>query len=410
MEKTTFTGYQKLVIAILALTQFSVVLDFMVLSPLGDELIKTMSLTTKQFGIVVAAYSISAGLSGFLTAGFADSFDRKKLLLFFYIGFITGTLFCGLATNYYYLVIARFITGIFGGVIGSISMAIVADIFALQQRGRVMGFLQMGFGASQVMGIPISLALANVFNWKAPFFLIVGIASVIWILIFIKVKPIREHLAIKKDHSAFQHIVRTLSNKNYHLGFLAAVFLSMGGFLIMPWGSTFSRNNLHVTKEQLPILFMIVGIFTLIIMPLFGKLSDKINKVKLFTISTTWMVIMVLIYTNLHDVPFWIVIVANLLMMMGVMTRIIPSNTLITALPEMQDRGAFMSIYSSLQYLSGGIAAVVGGLIIHQKTKSSPLENFNILGIVMIFIALICVVLIFKVNKVVQAKNLKENS
>ena len=410
MEKTSFSGYQKLVISILALTQFSVVLDFMVLSPLGDELIKTMSLTTKQFGIVVAAYSISAGLSGFLTAGFADSFDRKKLLLFFYIGFIFGTLFCGLATNYYYLVITRFITGIFGGVIGSISMAIVADIFALQQRGRVMGFLQMGFGASQVMGIPISLALANVFNWKAPFFLIVGIASIIWILILIKVKPIREHLAIKKDHSAFQHIVKTLSNKNYHLGFLAAVFLSMGGFLIMPWGSTFSRNNLHVTKEQLPILFMIVGIFTLIIMPVFGKLSDKINKVKLFTISTTWMVIMVLIYTNLHDVPFWIVILANLLMMMGVMTRIIPSNTLITALPEMQDRGAFMSIYSSLQYLSGGIAAVVGGLIIHQKTKSSPLENFNILGIVMIFIALICVVLIFKINKVVQAKNLKENS
>lgn len=410
MEKTSFSGYQKLVISILALTQFSVVLDFMVLSPLGDELIKTMSLTTKQFGIVVAAYSISAGLSGFLTAGFADSFDRKKLLLFFYIGFIIGTLFCGLATNYYYLVIARFITGIFGGVIGSISMAIVADIFALQQRGRVMGFLQMGFGASQVMGIPISLTLANVFNWKAPFFLIVGIASIIWILILIKVKPIREHLAIKKDHSAFQHIVKTLSNKNYHLGFLAAVFLSMGGFLIMPWGSTFSRNNLHVTKEQLPILFMIVGIFTLIIMPVFGKLSDKINKVKLFTISTTWMVIMVLIYTNLHDVPFWIVILANLLMMMGVMTRIIPSNTLITALPEMQDRGAFMSIYSSLQYLSGGIAAVVGGLIIHQKTKSSPLENFNILGIVMIFIALICVVLIFKINKVVQAKNLKENS
>jgi MFS family permease len=119
---------------------------------------------------------------------------------------------------------------------------------------------------------------------------------------------------------------------------------------------------------------------------------------------------MVLIYTNLHDVPFWIVILANLLMMMGVMTRIIPSNALITALPDMQDRGAFMSIYSSLQYLSGGIAAVVGGLIIHQKTKSSPLENFNILGIVMIFIALICVILIFKVNKVVQAKNLKENS
>ncbi|MBI1837855.1 MAG: MFS transporter [Flavobacteriia bacterium] len=410
MENKTFTSYQKFVITILALTQFSVVLDFMVLSPLGDELIKTMDLSPKQFGIVVAAYSISAGLSGFFTAGFADSFDRKKLLLFFYVGFILGTLFCGLATNYYYLIIARFITGIFGGVIGSISMAIVADIFALQQRGRVMGFLQMGFGASQVMGIPISLALTNVFNWKAPFFLIVGISIIVWILIFIKIKPIREHLAIKKDHSAYQHILKTLTNKNYHIGFLAAVFLSMGGFLIMPWGSTFSRNNLHVTKEQLPLLFMVVGLFTLIVMPIFGKLSDKINKVKLFTFSTTWMVIMVLIYTNLHDIPFWLVVLTNLLMMMGVMTRIVPSNTLITSLPEMQDRGAFMSIYSSLQYLSGGIAAAVGGLIIHQKTEISPIENFNILGIVMIFIAIICVWLIYKVNIIVEAKKATENS
>jgi len=148
-----FTGYQKLVITLLALTQFTVVLDFMVMSPLGDLLMKTMDMTTTQFGLVVSAYAFSAGAAGILTAGFADRFDRKKLLLFFYIGFILGTLCCGLASNYQLLVAARIITGIFGGVIGSISMAIVADLFLPQQRGRVMGFLQMGFGASQVLGI-----------------------------------------------------------------------------------------------------------------------------------------------------------------------------------------------------------------------------------------------------------------
>ncbi len=146
-----FTGYQKLIITLLALTQFSVVLDFMVMSPLGDMLMKSMEINTTQFGIVVSAYALSAGASGLLTAGFADRYDRKKLLLFFYIGFILGTLFCGLASNYTLLVAARIITGIFGGVIGSISMAIVADLFLPQQRGRVMGFLHMGFGASQVL-------------------------------------------------------------------------------------------------------------------------------------------------------------------------------------------------------------------------------------------------------------------
>src|SRR5687768_18488103 len=148
ISEKKFSSYQVVVIILLALTQFTVVLDFMVMSPLGDMLMKSMELTTSQFGFAVSGYAFSAGVSGLLTAGFADRFDRKKLLLFFYVGFILGTLFCGLATTYPTLVAARIITGIFGGVIGSISLAIVADLFELNQRGRVMGFLQMGFGAS----------------------------------------------------------------------------------------------------------------------------------------------------------------------------------------------------------------------------------------------------------------------
>ena len=140
-ERKAFNPYQITVILILALTQFSVVLDFMVMSPLGDLLIKDLKITPAQFGVVVSSYALSAGVSGFLTASFADKFDRKKLLLFFYGGFILGTLFCGLSTSYMILVLARIFTGIFGGVISSISLAIVADLFEIDQRGRVMSFL-----------------------------------------------------------------------------------------------------------------------------------------------------------------------------------------------------------------------------------------------------------------------------
>jgi predicted MFS family arabinose efflux permease len=161
ISQNKFTSHQILVIVLLALTQLTVVLDFMVMSPLGDMLMKSMNLPTEKFGYVVSGYAFSAGISGLLTAGFADRFDRKKLLLFFYIGFILGTLLCGLSNSYLMLLIARIVTGIFGGVIGSISLAIVADLFPIQKRGRVMGFMQMGFGASQVLGIPISLAIAN---------------------------------------------------------------------------------------------------------------------------------------------------------------------------------------------------------------------------------------------------------
>src|SRR5664279_1188112 len=191
-----FTAYQKFAIFILAITQFTVVLDFMVMSPLGDILMKSLNLKPAHFGFAVSAYAFSAGISGLLTAGFADRFDRKKLLLFFYIGFVGGTILCGIADTYPLLLGARIITGLFGGVIGSISMAIVADLFDLQHRGRVMGFMQMGFGASQVLGIPIGLYLANIWGWHAPFLWVAAMAIVIAILIVVRMRPLTKHLAL----------------------------------------------------------------------------------------------------------------------------------------------------------------------------------------------------------------------
>src|SRR6478609_5106059 len=198
-QPTPFTSYQKLAVFLLAITQFTVILDFMVMSPMGDILMKSLNLKPAGFGLVVSAYAFSAGISGLLTAGFADKFDRKKLLLFFYIGFIMGTILCGLVTNYPFLVAARVITGLFGGVIGSISMAIVADLFTLQQRGRVMGFIQMGFGASQILGIPIGLYIANAWGWHAPFLWVAGMAAIIAMIIAFKLKPINKHLEVQTD-------------------------------------------------------------------------------------------------------------------------------------------------------------------------------------------------------------------
>jgi predicted MFS family arabinose efflux permease len=222
-----FSSYQFWAIILLTLTQFTVVLDFMVMSPLGDMLMKSMSLTTKQFGFAVSAYAFSAGISGLLTAGFADSFDRKKLLLFFYIGFIGGTLFCGLSTNYYLLIAARIITGLFGGVIGSISLAIVADLFPLEQRGRAMGFVQMGFGASQVLGIPISLYVANEWGWQSPFIMIVVLAIIIWLMVMLKLQPVNKHLSLKIEKTAFTHLWHTIRQRNYRIGFLSQLYFPL---------------------------------------------------------------------------------------------------------------------------------------------------------------------------------------
>jgi predicted MFS family arabinose efflux permease len=399
-----FSRYQILVIILLGLTQFTVVLDFMVMSPLGDMLMKSMSLTTSQFGFAVSAYAFSAGISGLLTAGFADRFDRKKLLLFFYIGFITGTLFCGLASSYFMLIAARIVTGLFGGVIGSISMAIMADIFPLHQRGRAMGFIQMGFGASQVLGIPISLFIANHWGWQSPFFMIVGLAFIIWFTVMLKLHPVTKHLELQTEKTAIKHLWHTIKERHYRAGFLLTALLSLGGFMMMPWGSAFAVNNLHVSYGQLPILFMVGGVASLIIMPIVGKLSDKIEKVKIFTAAAIWMMVVVVIYTNLTPVPFAVIIMMNILMMIGIMSRMVPAMALVSALPKMQDRGAFMSINSSLQQIAGGIAAGVGGMIVVQQTKTSPLEHYDSLGYLVAIIIIANILMMFRVNNLIKAK------
>ena len=399
-----FTGYQVLVIVLLSLTQFTVVLDFMVMSPLGDMLMKSMELTTNQFGFAVSVYAFSAGISGLLTAGFADRFDRKKLLMFFYIGFIAGTLFCGLANTYPMLIAARLITGLLGGVIGSISLAIVADLFHLQQRGRAMGFIQMGFGASQVLGIPISLYIANHWGWQSPFLMIVGLATIIWSLVMLKLQPVTQHLELKTDKTAIKHLWHTLRLRDYRTGFLLTALLSMGGFMMMPWGSAFAVNNLHVSYEQLPLLFMASGIAALIIMPLIGRLSDKIDKVKIFTVAALSMMVIIVIYTNLTPVPFFLIITLNILMMTAIMSRIVPAMALVSALPKMQDRGAFMSINSSLQQIAGGIAAAVGGMVVVQKTKTSPLQHYDILGYVIVVIIILNIIQLYRVSNMIKAR------
>ena len=399
-----FSSYQKLLIALLALLQFTVILDFMVLSPLGDVLMKSLSISPSGFGLVVSSYAFSAGASGILAAGFADKFDRKKLLLFFYSGFILGTLCCALANSYHMLLAARVVTGLFGGVIGSISLAIVTDLFAINQRGRVMGFIQMAFAASQVLGIPIGIYLANLWGWHSSFLMIVILAIFIFLVILFKVKPIDAHLSIKSEKSAMLHFMHTLSNRSYLTAFSATALLSVGGFMLMPFGSAYLINNIKITAEQLPLVFMFTGIASIIIMPIIGKLSDRIDKFKLFTGGSILAIIMIVIYTNLSVTPLWEIVVINMILFMGIMSRMIPATTLTTSVPEMKDRGAFMSINSSLQQMAGGIAAVCAGLLVSQKTPSSPLEHYDILGVVVSVVIVACIFLVYQVSVIVNKK------
>jgi len=402
-SQSVFTHYQVFIVAVLSFLQFTIVLDFMVLSPLGALLMEQLSITPGQFGWVVSAYAFSAGASGLLTAGFADKFDRKKLLLFFYAGFMLGTVFCALAPDYHYLLIARVVTGIFGGVIGSVSFAIITDLFKLEVRGRVMGFVQMSFAASQVLGLPIGLVLANSYGWHAPFWMISFVGIGVGVVIAFYMKPIDEHLKIKTDRNAFQHLTKTLTKSNYVRAFLATTLLATGGFMLMPFGSAFSIHNLGLTMEQLPILYGVTGVFSITFGPIIGKLSDQLGKYKVFAAGSVISIIVVSIYTHFGITPLWIVISMSVIMFVGISSRMISASALMSGIPDAQDRGAFMSINSSVQQISGGIASAIAGMIVLQ-VNNGPLQRYDILGYVVMCTMLISIWMMYYINKDVEKK------
>lgn len=404
----TFSTYQKLLIAILALLQFTVILDFMVLSPLGAILLDELHITTTEFGLVVSVYAFSAGASGLLAAGFADRFDRKKLLLFFYAGFLIGTMLCALAPTYWFLLMARLITGIFGGVIGSISYAIISDLFPLNLRGRVMGFVQMAFSASQVLGIPLGLLLANRYNWHAPFWMIVIFGAVLGLIIIFVMKPVNAHLAIKKHVHPFKHMFQTLTHPLYLRAFLTTTLLATGGFMLMPFSSAFSTNNLGLTLEQLPVLYGVTGIFTIVMGPMVGKISDRSGKYKVFALGSVLSMVMVAVFTNLGITPLWLVIVLNVIFFAAITSRMIPASALMTGIPEPGDRGAFMSINSSVQQISGGVAASVAGLIVVQQ-PGGLLEHYDTLGYVVIGSMLITMMMMRMIDREIKADQEKKS-
>ncbi|MET0322561.1 MAG: MFS transporter [Duganella sp.] len=395
---TPFSGYQKIVVAMLAFLQFAVILDFMIMSPLGAVIMPALDIGPKQFGLVVSAYAFSAGISGLLTAGFADRYDRKKLLLFFYTGFILGTVWCGLAQSFESLMCARVVTGLFGGVIGSIVLAISTDLFAPAMRGRVMGLIQTAFAASQVLGIPISIYLSNHWNWHIPFLALAGFGLVGGLIVAWKMEPVNAHLGQPQDRSPWVHLYRTVKVPRHLLAFATTALLTTGGFMLMPFSSAYIVNNLGIDMAHLPTVYLVTGICTIFAGPLIGRVTDRRGKFPVFVFGTVLSMVTVVVYTHLGRIPLVALIALNAIMFVGIFSRMIPFQAMAQSVPPANQRGAFNAISASLQQLAGGVASVVAGHIVGQGADGR-LEHFEVIGYLMVATSLGSLVLVRILDK-----------
>jgi predicted MFS family arabinose efflux permease len=253
------------------------------------------------------------------------------------------------------------------------------------------------------MGIPVGLYFANRVGWHAPFVIITIVSIIEFITIAVNMRPINAHLIMKSDRSPFQHLFKTVTQPNYLLAFLFSTLLVTDGYMFMPFGSAFSVNNLGISMGQLSLLYFITGIFSMAAGPLIGNLSDKIGKFRVFGLGSILALVIILYYCNLGVTPFWLVVALNTALMMGVLSRMISSSALITAIPEPNERGAFMSVNSSVQQLSGGIASVFAGLIVVQSDNGA-LKHYDTIGYIVVATIILTIVILRSIDRYVSKK------
>ena len=393
-----FSAYQQFVVGMLAFLQFAVVLDFMIIAPLGAMIMPALAIDPTQFGLVVSAYAFSAGAAGLLTAGFADRFDRKKLLLFFYTGFIAGTLWCGLANSFETLLMARIVTGLFGGVIGSVVLAISTDLFPSSMRGRVMGFIQTAFAASQVLGIPAGLYLSNRWDWHVPFMAMAVLGVAGGLVLAWRMQPVAEHLHEPQALSPWRHLLHTVTEPRYLVAFAATALVATGGFMIMPFSSAYAVGNLGIALHDLPTVYLITGLCTICFGPLIGRAADAFGAFRVFMLGTALSMVMVLVFTHLGRISLPVLVVVNATMFVGIFSRIIPFQAMVSSIPSVRQRGAFNAISASIQQLSGGLASVLAGHLV-TLGADGRLQRFDVIGYVVVGAMVIALVLVWRLQR-----------
>jgi predicted MFS family arabinose efflux permease len=352
----------------LAGIQFTHVVDFMVMMPLGPQLTQLFNISDAKFGLLVSSYTFSAGASGLLASFYVDRFSRKKLLLSLYVLFAASTLACGLAPTYDTLMLARVAAGAFGGVLMALSQTIVADVIPFDRRGRAMGIVMSSFSVASVAGVPGSLFLAAQFGWHAPFFAIAFVCAVLAMGAWITLPPLAGHLQTERQ-SPLANIAAVLQDHNHQKAFAFTVLLMSAGFTMFPYMTIYLTANAGFTAQQVPFIYLCGGAATLFTARWIGRLSDSVGKAKMFIIMALLTIPPLILITLSAPYGVYPMLVVTTLMFIGMNGRMIPGMALVTSAANPKLRGTFMALNSSVQSAAMGIAAFLGGLIISRDAQ-----------------------------------------
>lgn len=367
-------------ILVLVAVQFTHMVDFVIIMPLGGRLIRELNLTESQFGHVVSAYAWAAGIASLLASLVMDRFDRRTVLLTMYAGFGLSTLFCGLAPGYELLLLSRTLAGVFGGVAAVSILAVIGDVFPPQKRGRASGAVMSAFAVASIAGLPLGLLLAEWFGRGAPFVALAALSGLVWVLGWFRLPHVRGHLAAERaSHLAeFAAVVREPA----HLwAFAFSFFLVLGTFTVASFIGPYLTATNGWSEKDLAVIYLTAGALTLVGMNVVGRLADRLPRLPLFRVLALLALVMAVAVSNLPPGPLWVAALALGGFMVFASGRMVPAQAMLlgTAVPRV--RGAFMSLNTSVQHASTGLAPIIAGAILH-RTPEGRLEGFPLVGLV----------------------------
>jgi len=373
----------------LAGIQFSHILDFMIMMPLGPVLIKAFGISTHEFGLLVASYSFSAALSGLLAATFIDRFERKRLLLIIFGLFGVATLACGLAPSYAMLLVARGLAGTFGGVMGAMVQTIVGDVIPFARRARASGIVATAFSLSTVAGVPLSLWLANHFLWRAPFILI-AVLTMLFIFVAARILPeLRYHISpstgsgqAKRAHP-LSAMFEVLRDPNHLRALLFSGLLIFSGFTVIPYITIYAVGNVGISLHDIPFIYLAGGTATLITARQIGHWADLRGKIRIYRLVAVAALLPLFVVTQIGAAPLWMWLICTTAFFVLVSGRMIPAMAIITSAAQPKLRGTFMSLNATVQSLSMGLATTLAGFIITQN-DAGQIADYGLVGFVAI--------------------------
>ena len=391
---------ERWLLILLASVQFTHIMDFMIMMPLGPQLMRQLSITAAQFSGLISAYTITAGVVGLLAAPFMDRFDRRRVLVLSYIGFIVGTYACATAHSVGGLLLARAVCGAFGGVSNATILAIVGDLVPAERRGAAMGIIMTAFSAAAALGVPFGLYLAQNFRWETPFMLLVGIAICVEILLLLYLPKVRGHLSGGAPAS-LKNFVALIKNPNAGRGLLFMAALVFGHFTMIPLLSPHLVFDLGLPEKYLSFVYLVGGMLTIVTSPIVGKLSDRHGRSEVFTVLILAACVVIFLIANAgHQSVATVLVLAGLFFIFA-SGRFVPGQAVITMAVASKQRGAYMSLSACTRDLCSGIAAMLCGLIV-TRTTNGGLLHFAWLGWIAIGSSLLSLWLIRRVNAVDQ--------